>query len=207
LQLFVLHREIGIDCEIESLINDAVSEFPTRPVFRCALAYIHADLGDAARAKAAVDDLAAQAFAAIQRDNEYLFSLALLADAVDAIRDVRAAAVLYDLLVPYAHHNAINSDEVATGSVSRTLGVLAGAMSRWDDAARYFDIAIVHNRDMGARPWTAHSQHDYGRMLLARDAPGDRNTAQQLLTAAGQEFEILGMTRWLTRAAQLLAAV
>jgi hypothetical protein len=44
-------------------------------------------------------------------------------------------------------------------------------------------------------------------MLLARDAPGDRNTAQQLLTAAGQEFETLGMTRWLTRAAQLLAAV
>jgi DNA-binding SARP family transcriptional activator len=207
LQLFVLQREVGIDSEIESLINDAVSEFPTRPVFRCALAYIHADLGDASRAKAAVDDLAAQAFAAIRQDNEYLFSLAFLADAVDTLGDVRAATVLYDLLVPHAHLNAINSDEVATGSVSRTLGVLARALSRSDAAARHFDAAIVHNRDMGARPWTAHAQHDYGRMLLERDAPDDRDSAHQLLSAAAQEFETLGMTPWLERAAQLLAVV
>ena len=52
LQLFVLDREIGGNAEIEALINDAVSEFPTRPVFRCALAYIHAELGDASRAQA-----------------------------------------------------------------------------------------------------------------------------------------------------------
>jgi hypothetical protein len=207
LQLFVLDREIDGNAEIEALISNAVSEFPTRPVFRCALAYINTDLGDKSRAQAAIDDLAAQDFAAIQQDNEYLFSLAFLADAVDALGEVRAAAVLYDLLVPYAHLNAINSDEVATGSVSRTLGVLAAAMSKWDDASRHFEDAVVHNTDMGGWPWIAHSQHDYGRTLIARDAPGDRDRARQLLSGARQEYERLGMTPWVTRAAHLLAAL
>ena len=78
--------------------------------------------------------------------------------------------MLYDLLAPYAQLNAINSDEIATGSVSRTLGVLAAAMSRWDDATRHFDAATVHNIEMGARPWAAHSQQGYGRLLLAHHA-------------------------------------
>ena len=205
LQLFLLDRETGGNTDIEALIKDAVSIFPTRPVFRCALAYIHAELGDASRAQAEINDLAAQDFAAVQRDTDYLFSLAFVADAVDTLADVQAAAVLYDLLVPYAHLNAINADEVGTGSVSRTLGVLAAALSRWDDGARHFDAALVHNQHMGALPWLAHTQHDYARMLLARDMPGDREYAQQLLIAATEQYERLGMTPWFGRASELVA--
>jgi DNA-binding SARP family transcriptional activator len=204
LQLFVLHRETGIGGDIENVIADAVSQFPARPVFRCALAYIEADCGDTSRAQAAIDELSASDFAAIQRDNEYLFSLSFLADVVDALGDVRAAAVLYDLLAPYAHLNASDLDEIATGSVSRSLGVLAATASRWEDAFRHFDAAVRHNTDMGARPWVAHSQHDHGRALLARGAPGDGNQAQQLLSAARDEYERLSMTPWVTRVDPLL---
>jgi DNA-binding SARP family transcriptional activator len=196
LQRFVLHREAGGDSEIEALIENAAAEFPTRPVFRCALTYLYCDIGEESRAQSAIDHLATDDFAAIQRDNEYLFSLAFLADAVHALGDARAAAVLYDLLVPYAHLNAMNTDEIATGSVSRTLGVLAALMSRWDDASRHFERAIAHNAAMGSRPWTAHSQHDYGRMLLARDRPGDREEAGDLLAVARTEYEVLGMEPW-----------
>ena len=205
LQVFLLDRETGGNAEIEALIDEAVSAFPTRPVFRCALAYVHSQLGDVSRAGAEVDDLAARDFAAIQRDNEYLFSLAFVADTVETLADVRAAAVLYDLLVPYAHLNASNADEVATGSVSRTLGVLASVLSRWDDGVRHFEAATVHNQHMGARPWLAHTQHDYAKMLLARDLPGDRGRAQQLLGAAKEEYQKLGMTPWLAQASELLA--
>ena len=194
LQVFLLDRETGGNstADIEALIEDAVSAFSTRPVFRCALAYIHSQLGNASRAGAEVDDLAASDFAAIQRDNEYLFSLAFVADAVETLGDVRAAAVLYDLLVPYAHLNASNADEVATGSVSRTLGVLASVLSRWDDGARHFEAAAIHNQHMGARPWLAHTQHDYAKMLLARDMPGDRGRAQHLLGAATEHTRSSG---------------
>ncbi|MBV8220473.1 MAG: hypothetical protein JO325_18565 [Solirubrobacterales bacterium] len=135
-----------------------------------------------------------QDFAAIQRDNEFLFSLAFLVQAVDSVRDLDAAAVLYDLLVPYAHLNAMNTDEIGTGSVSRTLGILAGALSRWDDAARHFETAMSHNQRMGALPWLAHTQHDYAKTLLARDTRHDRDRAQQLLLAATEQYERLGMT-------------
>ena len=201
----VLRWETGGSAEIEVLIKDAVCMFPTRPVFRCALAYLHARLGDASRAQAEIDDLAADDFAAVQRDNEYLFSLAFVADAVGTLADVPAAAVLYDLLVPYAHLNAINADEVGTGSVSRTLGVLAAVLSRWEDGTRHFQAAVGHNQTMGALPWLAHTKHDYARMLLARDMPGDRERAQQLLIAATEQYERLGMTPWLARASELVA--
>jgi DNA-binding SARP family transcriptional activator len=205
LQLFLLDREVGGNAEIEALISDAASEFPTRPVLRCALAYIHADLGELGRTQAAIDDLAANDFASIQRDNEYLFALAFLADAVNTLGDTRAAAVLYDLLVPYAHLNAMNADEVGTGSVSRTLGVLAAALSRWHDAARHFESARTHNQHMEALPWLAHTQHDYAKMLRARDRPGDRDQAQRLLAAVAEQYQKLGMTPWLAQAAELMA--
>ncbi len=204
LQRFLLDRETAGNTDTEALIKEAVSMFPTRPVFRCALAYIHAELGDRDRAQAEVDDLAAQDYAAVQRDNEYLFSLAFVADAVDTLAYAPAAAVLYDLLVPHAHLNAINADEVGTGSVSRTLGVLAVVLSRWDDGARHFQAALIHNQNMGALPWLAHTQYDYARMLLARDGPADRERAQRLLIAATEQYERLGMTPWLARASELL---
>jgi DNA-binding SARP family transcriptional activator len=196
LQRFLLDREIGGDPEIEGLIEDAVSEFPTRPVFRCALAYTYSSNRDTGRAQATINDLAAEDFVAIQRDNEYLFSLALLADAVHALADRRAAAVLYDLLAPYAHLNAINADEIGTGSVSRSLGVLAAALSRWNDGSRHFEAAVLHNTQLGSRPWAAHSRHDYGRMLATRDAAGDAEKAEELLSGAREEYEAMGMERW-----------
>jgi DNA-binding SARP family transcriptional activator len=206
LQLFAYDWETGRVGEIERLIDDAVCEFPTRPVFRCALAEIHARVGDTSRAQDDIRDLAPDDFAAIQRDNEFLFSLAFLTHAVDSLGDLHAAAVLYDLLVPYAHLNAMNADEVGTGSASRTLGILARALSRWDDATRHFEAAIVHNQRMGALPWLAHTQHDYAKMLLARGTRHDREHAQQLLVAANEQYERLGMTAWSARASELLVA-
>jgi len=201
LQLFVLDREVGGNPEIETLIDQSVSEFPMRPVFRCALAYIHARNLDTSRAQIAIDELAVDDFAAIQRDNEYLLSLAIAADAVRVQGELHTAAVLYDLMAPFAEVNAANADEISTGSVSRSLGILAAAMSRWNDASHHFATAIAHNREMGARPWLAHSYHDYAQMLLARGGAGDKETADELLAAARAAYEALGMEPWAAQVA------
>ena len=101
----------------------------------------------------------------------------------------------------------MNADEVGTGSVSRTLGILAGALSRWDEGTRHFEAAMVHNERMGALPWLAHTQHDYANMLLARDLPSDRAQAKRLLVSAAEQYERLGMSQWLAQAYELSAAV
>jgi hypothetical protein len=203
----MLWRETGRVAEIHEVMERAVAEFPTRPVFRCALACVHVELRDAGEAQRLLAALAADDFVAVNRDNEYLFSLGFLADAARDLGDARSAAVLYDLLVPYAHLNASNADELATGSVSRPLGVLATAMTRWEEAGRHFEAALAQNTAMGARPWVAHSRHDYARMLLERDHDGDRDRSRPLLIAARTEYEALAMTTWAQRAQELLASV
>ena len=45
--------------------------------------------------------------------------------------------------------------------------------------------------------------YDYAKMLLTRDMPGDRNQAHQLLAAAAEQYQKLGMTPWLARSAEL----
>ena len=49
------------------------------------------------------------------------------------------------------------------------------------------------NERMGAHPWVAHTQHDYARVLLAREAEGDETKAIQLLGAARITARELGM--------------
>jgi hypothetical protein len=46
---------------------------------------------------------------------------------------------------------------------------------------------------MGARPWLAHTQHEYARFLLDSADEGDRNRAGQLLEDARATADGLGM--------------
>ena len=92
-------------------------------------------------------------------------------------------------MLPYAGRNLLDWPEVSAGSTSRYLGLLATAMSRWQDAERYFVAAIEMDRRTGGRPWLAHGQRDYAGMLLARAVPGDR----ALITSARATYAQLGM--------------
>jgi hypothetical protein len=95
------------------------------------------------------------------------------------------------------------SGEVAIGPVERFLGILAAANGRTEEAAGHFDNAIAITARMDARPWLAHSQHEYARMLLARGGPADRDGAAELLTACVSTFRELGMDGWAESAAAL----
>jgi hypothetical protein len=59
------------------------------------------------------------------------------------------------------------------------------------------------NERMGARPWLAHTQRDYARMLLARDEAGDREHAQQLLDQALTTYRQLDMKIYAASASTL----
>jgi hypothetical protein len=80
---------------------------------------------------------------------------------------------LYELLRPYAALVA-GSDHIHIGSVSRYLGLLAAALSRLDEAALFLQESAEADDRIGALPWSAHARADHARVLLARDAPGDR---------------------------------
>lgn len=189
--------------EIESAIRDLVIEYPARPVFRCLLAHLHTRLGRLQEAKRALDGLAEDDFSALPFDQEWLFGLSLLAETSSLLGDTNSASVLYRLLLPWAALNVVDQGEGIRGSVSRYLGILAATLTRLDDAARHFEAALAMNERMGARPWLAHTQHDYTRLLLVRDAPGDGEKAQVLLSQALTTYQQLGMQTYAASARTL----
>ena len=80
------------------------------------------------------------------------------------------AAELYELLLPYEGQNMVVQPALTcTGSTSRLLGMMASVMHDWDDAERHFEDALAFDAKMGARPWLAHTQYNYAKMLAARD--------------------------------------
>jgi DNA-binding NarL/FixJ family response regulator len=108
--------------------------------------------------------------------------------------DACHATTLYRLLLPYNGYTVVvGAAHVCYGAASRYLGLLAATMEHWEAAAQHFEDALVLNARMGALPWLAHTQHQYARMLLARNQPGDHDKAMTLLEAALATAHELGM--------------
>jgi DNA-binding SARP family transcriptional activator len=187
--------------EVEPDIRDLVADHPSRPALRCALPYLHARLGRMPEAKRAFDDLARDDFSILPFDQEWLYGMSLLAETCALLDDAGSAAVMHRMLLPWAAFNAVDVGEGMRGSVSRYLGLLAMTMERWSDAAQHFEDALEMNERMGARPWLAHTQSDYARMLLARAGPRDRERAQELIDAAFATYRELGMDGYVSPAA------
>jgi DNA-binding SARP family transcriptional activator len=202
-QLFVLRREQGRLHELEAPLARHVEEYPELVIFRCALAALWCDLGRHAAARDLLDELASDGFADLPGRQEWFFGAGLLAEVCAQLGDRPHAAALYELLLPYADCNLLNWVEVCAGSVSRYLGLLATTISRRQDAERHFQAAIEMDRRTGGRPWLAHTQADYGRMLLARGTPHDREHARDLLESAGALYDQRGMHTGAARASAL----
>jgi len=196
---FTLRWQRGELDGLEEILTRAADEYPARPMLRCMLARLYADLSREADARRVFEELAADDFGSLPRTNEWLFSLGFLADVAEYLGDTNRARTAHELLSPYAARNASTADYISTGSVSRPLGVLAATLSRWEEAESHFEDALVMNEMMGARPWVAHTQHDYARTLLMRDRP-DRARAIDFLAKASATYRELGMALWAERA-------
>ena len=170
MQLFLLRREQGRLDGFEREVQDCAHEFPSPLVYGAILAHVYACLERTEEAESLVAELMGRDLSDWHVDEEWLLSICLLADTCALLGDTRTAAPLYDLLLPYASLNAIAVPELALGSTSRPLGVLATLLGRFDEAAEHFEEALRMNERMGARPWVAHTRTDYARMLLRRDA-------------------------------------
>ena len=193
--------------EMEPAISDLVDDYPARPVFRCVHAHLHQRLGRADEAKRVLDSLAPDNFSALPFDQEWLYGMSLAAETAALLGDTDSAPTLYGLLIPWKAFNAVDHPEGMRGSVARYLGLLATTTKRWDDAEQHFEAALAMNARMGARPWLAHTQHDFARMLLARDEPGDRERALTLIRTALQTYRELAMEGWTRRALELERAL
>ena len=193
LPLFLLRREHGRLEDFEREVQGPGHEFSGPLVRQSVLAHVHARLGRTGQANAALHELTSRDLSDWHVDEEWLVGICLLAETCVILGDTERAAPLYDLLLPYAALNAVAVPELALDSVSRPLGMLATLLGRFEDAARHFEEALRMNERMGARPWLAHAQEEYARMLLGRDEGEDRERAEQLLSRAHATYDELGV--------------
>jgi len=204
LQLYALRKEQGRLAEVEEPLARVARDFPSYPALTCALAHVHAELGRDVLARELFERLAADDFASLPINDEWIFSLCVLAEVATALQDAHRADVLYRLLLHYEAQVALSTPDVCLGSVSRSLGILAATIDRGDDAVRHFGNALRVNTRIGAWPWVAHTQHVYARSLLARNRPDDLDAAMGLLRTAFQTCRDLGMVALGTRVSELL---
>ena len=98
-------------------------------------------------------------------------------------------------LAPFAGRNAVLGPAVlCSGAISRPLARLAALDGRNDDARGLFEDAIALNTAMGARPWLAHTQHEYAGLLETSPSSDDRERADRLRKEAHIAADLLGMT-------------
>jgi tetratricopeptide (TPR) repeat protein len=201
MQRFMLAHERGRLHEVEDALRGCADGRRAMPRFACALAHLHADVGQTDEARASLAELLEQTAARV--DPEWLFSLVLLADPCAAVADAALVGNLRSLLLPHEHMYAQSPVEAAFGSVARALGVLAAAARDFDAAAAHFTVSLDVERRMRARPWLAHAQRDFAAMLIARAEPEDPHLATQLLDEAQATYDSLGMAHWAARCAEL----
>jgi class 3 adenylate cyclase/tetratricopeptide (TPR) repeat protein len=193
--LFYLRREQGRIDELEEASVELVDRHPTFPGFRAGLVFLYASLGRRQEAEDHLAELDAMLFEPDPHDSTLIQILVWLADACAILEDRRRGERVAMHLAPFAGRNAVLGPAVlCSGAISRPLARLAALEGRTDDARRLFEEAITLNTAMGARPWLAHTQHEYARLLLASPAGADHDRARALLEEARRSAAQLGMT-------------
>jgi class 3 adenylate cyclase/tetratricopeptide (TPR) repeat protein len=193
-QLFTLRRYQGRLGDLEGPVRAQVAHYPQVTAWRCALAYLLMADHRLEEARIEFETLASHDFRDLPRDLNWSVSLFEMADVCHALGDTQRAKLLYELLRPEAALNIVVGPGVTcVGSASRSLGMLATTMGRWQEAEAHFEEALAFNGRLGAQPLVAFTLLAYARMLAARAGTGDLARARDLAAGALATAESLGL--------------
>ena len=195
-QLFRLRWAQGQLQEIEETAKSFVERYPAIPASRAGLAFLYCEQNQLDAARHEFEQCATNEFAAFPRDQQWLQGMLLFAHVAASLRDTYRAELLYRLLSPYANRIAVSGTaNDCSGPVSHDLGLLSTTLTRWDDAVQHVENALAMSVRLGARPFVAHTQCEYARMLLLRGQTEDEEKALRLLEQALFTAQQLGMKK------------
>jgi class 3 adenylate cyclase/tetratricopeptide (TPR) repeat protein len=171
---------------------------PEAPVWRAAMALALAGLDRREEVLEQVGSLAEEGFAALPRDAVWMTTLVMAGRAVGHFDDPTYAEELYELLEPFSDRTCLPGGPVMCfGPVSRTLGMLARASGRPDDALAHLEDARERSLALGSPSLVARIQLDAARAHLLRGTDEDAAEAGRLLEEAAATASALGMRKLL----------
>ncbi len=196
-QMYWLHFQRG---DVASLAS--VSEFFGRArhrypgidtVIRATLAIVAESEGRLQDARRELEPLAAQGFGGVERDEHWLLTMGMLADAAYALEERRWAEEIYALLAPYDHLIVLH-DLLRTfaGSVHAVLGELATLLERNELAVEHYEAALEREEAMGAEHAALASRAGLARALALRGGAGDAKRSEALRSEAEAAARALG---------------
>jgi DNA-binding SARP family transcriptional activator/tetratricopeptide (TPR) repeat protein len=189
-----LARHQFTDEDLEK-IERQIGESPASSAWRCMRCLFAAQGGRIDRANEDLDWLAADGFAALPRDANWLPAMFELTESVCLLGDRARAAQLYRLLLPYGdRHISAMRGTVSWGSGQTVLGRLASTVGNLDQAAQHFEAALGLERRWGARAWLVRTQASYAALLIERADAGDRERAVELGREAIAQADALQIT-------------
>lgn len=166
LQQLLIARDRGGLGDLEAAVREHVARFAAIPGWRCTLALLLSELGREDEARAELAELARDRFTAIPRDGLWLGALSCLAEVACTTGDRERAAVLYELLTPFAERAVtLGFAAACCGPVSRPLALLAATLGDRQAAELHFDAALSACDRMGARPYAARVRSERERLL------------------------------------------
>jgi hypothetical protein len=196
-QLMALRREQGRWEELAPSVEAFAAGSPAIPAWRCAKAWVHAETGHMAEARAELDALAPDDFAALPRDMFWFGGMLGLSETACALGDSSRAATLRELLLPYHARQLVPAaiPAVCFGPVQRLLGRLAATAGALEEAAQHFELALAGAVHIRSEPVLARVKYDYARALVLRGAASDGERARTLLGEVRTSAERLGMPK------------
>jgi tetratricopeptide (TPR) repeat protein len=205
-QSYYLARELGELAPIAASLEQ-ITEGPSESLYVPAmLALAQLDTGDEESALHTLDSLSADDLRRAQGENAWGSVLALLAEVAASGATPSKAAVLYEMLDPFAGRLISAVIGLAClGAAERFQGMLSATLERWDDAEAHFERALELEERIRGRALLPRTRYWQARFFRARARPGDDDAAAQLLAGVAQETQRLGMRRLHEQAERLLA--
>ena len=194
-QAVLLYRLQGRLGETTAQTAELARRFPAIPAWRMVSAITNAQLGDLGPARVELDRVAADDFAAVPRDLQWLVSITTLCEMASLLGDAERAARLHELLEPFNGLVSVAGRAAASwGPVSRYLALASAAAGEFDRAEREITESVKLSQRMGDRPFATMATVDLARILLRRGRSGDHERAMKLLDESLGTSQELGMS-------------
>ena len=194
-QAVLLYRLQGRLGETTAETAELARRFPAIPAWRMVSAITSAQLGDLGPARVELDRVAADDFAAVPRDLQWLVSVTTLCEMASLLGDAERARMLHELLAPFAGLVSVAGRAAAAwGPVSRYLALASAAAGEFDRAEREITESMKLSQRMGDRPFATMATVDLARILLRRERSGDHERAMKLLDESLGTSQEMGMS-------------
>jgi class 3 adenylate cyclase/tetratricopeptide (TPR) repeat protein len=203
--IYLMLQQMGLSWERGRMAEVAASldaTAPQAPAVRAPLALVFAEGGREDDARVLLDEVAVGALAELPRDPAYISCVASYAEAAIRLEHTKAAAVLYEALLPLA--DQIAYDGVATvGALEHHVGGCAALLGRLDEAVERLRRSAAKHHGFGGRFFEANDRVDLARVLQRRAGEGDADAAAEELARAIELADAHGYAAILGRARQL----